>query len=173
MICPFCSYNETKVTDSRDTNDGKAIRRRRECEKCHSRFSTYEEVEIMRLSVVKKNGRKEEYDKSKIESGIRKALEKRPVNEEKIFKIIGDIEYEIQSKEPARNATPARGTCVSMSGGHSVAGGNCEITSKEIGRIVLDKLKETDDVAYLRFASVYKSFGSAESFKKEADKIIQ
>jgi len=149
MNCPFCSHSETKVTDSRDTNDGKAIRRRRECEKCHSRFSTYEEVEIMRLSVVKKNGQKEEYDKSKIESGIRKALEKRPVSEEKIFKIIGDIEYEIQSNE------------------------NCEITSKEIGRIVLDKLKETDDVAYLRFASVYKSFGSAESFKKEADKIIQ
>jgi len=149
MICPFCSHAETKVTDSRDTNDGKAIRRRRECEKCHSRFSTYEEVEIMRLSVVKKDGRKEEYNKEKIESGIRKALEKRPVNEEKIFKIIGDIEYEIQAKE------------------------NCEIASKEIGRIVLEKLKETDDVAYLRFASVYKSFGSAESFKKEADKIIQ
>jgi transcriptional repressor NrdR len=149
MICPFCSHSETKVTDSRDTNDGKAIRRRRECEKCHSRFSTYEEVEIMRLAVVKKDGRKEEYDKNKIESGVRKALEKRPVNEEKIFKIIGDIEYEIQSKE------------------------SNEITSKEIGRIVLEKLKEIDDVAYLRFASVYKSFGSAESFKKEADKIIQ
>jgi transcriptional repressor NrdR len=103
----------------------------------------------MRLSVLKKDGRKEEYDKKKINSGIRKSLEKRPVSEEKINKIIGDIEYEIQSKE------------------------NCEITSKEIGRIVLEKLKETDDVAYLRFASVYKSFGSAESFKKEADKIIQ
>lgn len=149
MICPFCSHNETKVVDSRDTNDGKAIRRRRECEKCQARFSTYEEVEIMRLSVLKKDGRKEEYDKKKINSGIRKSLEKRPVSEEKINKIIGDIEYEIQSKE------------------------NCEITSKEIGRIVLEKLKETDDVAYLRFASVYKSFGSAESFKKEADKIIQ
>jgi transcriptional repressor NrdR len=149
MICPFCSHGETKVIDSRDTNDGKAIRRRRECEKCHSRFSTYEEVEIMRLSVIKKDGRKEEYNKKKIESGIKKALEKRPVTEEKIEKIIGDIEYEIQSKE------------------------SCEITSKEIGRIVLEKLKETDDVAYLRFASVYKSFGSAESFKKEADKITQ
>jgi len=149
MYCPFCSHNETKVIDSRDTNDGKAIRRRRECEKCQARFSTYEEVEIMRLSVIKKDGRKEEYDKKKIESGIRKSLEKRPVSEEKINKIIGDIEYEIQAKE------------------------NCEITSKEIGRIILEKLKETDDVAYLRFASVYKSFGSAESFKKEADKITQ
>lgn len=137
------------MIDSRDTNDGKAIRRRRECEKCHARFSTYEEVEIMRFSILKKDGRKEEYNKKKIESGIRKSLEKRPVNEEKINKIIGDIEYEIQSKE------------------------NNEITSKEIGKIVLEKLKETDDVAYLRFASVYKSFGSAESFRKEADKISQ
>jgi transcriptional repressor NrdR len=149
MLCPFCSNSETKVVDSRDTNDGKAIRRRRECEKCQARFSTYEEVEIMRLTVVKKNGKKEEYDRSKIESGIRKALEKRPINEDKISKIIGDIEYEIQSKE------------------------SNEITSKEIGKIVLEKLKETDDVAYLRFASVYKSFGSAESFKKEVDKISQ
>lgn len=149
MICPFCNHSETKVIDSRDTNDGKAIRRRRECEKCQARFSTYEEVEIMRLVVIKKDGRKVDYEKGKIESGIRKALEKRPVSEEKISKIIGDIEYEIQSKE--KN----------------------EITSKEIGKIVLEKLKETDDVAYLRFASVYKSFGSAESFKKEADKITQ
>jgi len=149
MKCPFCSTHDTSVLESRTVDEGDAIRRRRECEKCHSRFSTYEEVEIMRLSVVKKDGRKEEYNKEKIESGIRKALEKRPVNEERIFKIIGDIEYEIQAKE------------------------NCEIASKEIGRIVLEKLKETDDVAYLRFASVYKSFGSAESFKKEADKIIQ
>ncbi|MDO8529089.1 MAG: transcriptional regulator NrdR [bacterium] len=149
MNCPFCSNIETKVIDSRDTNDGKAIRRRRECEKCRARFSTYEEVEIMRLAVAKKDGRKEEYDKKKIEAGIRRALEKRPINEEKIEKIVGDIEYEIKAKE------------------------SDEITSKEIGRIVLEKLKEIDDVAYLRFASVYKSFGSAESFKKEVDKITQ
>ncbi len=149
MVCPYCNHSETKVIDSRDTNDGKAIRRRRECEKCQARFSTYEEVEIMRLSVLKKDGRKEENDKKKIDSGIRKSLEKRPVSGDRINKIIGDIEYEIQSKE------------------------NNEITSKEIGKIVLEKLKETDDVAYLRFASVYKSFGSAESFRKEADKISQ
>jgi len=151
MNCPYCGHSETKVIDSRDTNDRKAIRRRRECEKCQARFSTYEEVEIMRMSVVKKDGRKEDYDRKKIESGIRKALEKRPVSEEKVKKIIGDIEYDIQSKENDNN----------------------EMTSKEIGRVVLEKLKETDDVAYLRFASVYKSFGSAESFKKEADKISQ
>lgn len=147
MNCPFCGHNETKVIDSRDTNDGKAIRRRRECEKCNVRFSTYEEVEILRLAVIKKDGRKEEYDRNKIETGIRKALEKRPVNDEEIEKIMGDIEYEIRSRE------------------------TCEISSKEIGKIVLDKLKEVDDVAYMRFASVYKSFKSAESFKKEAEKL--
>jgi transcriptional repressor NrdR len=147
MICPFCGHNETKVIDSRDTNDGKAIRRRRECEKCKARFSTYEEVELLSLVVVKKDGRKEEYDKNKIKSGVLRALEKRPIVEDKIEKLLGDIEYEIQGKE------------------------KCEITSKEIGKIVLEKLKEIDDVAYLRFASVYKSFGSAETFKKEAEKI--
>jgi len=147
MICPFCGHSETKVIDSRDTNDGKAIRRRRECEKCQARFSTYEEMEIMKMTVVKKDGRKQDYDRAKIETGIKKALEKRPVKNEDIEKLLGDIEYEIHSKEA------------------------CEITSKEIGKIVLEKLKEIDDVAYLRFASVYKSFGSAESFKKEAEKL--
>ena len=148
MLCPFCSHSDTKVIDSRDTNDGKAIRRRRECEKCAGRFSTYEEVELLRLTVVKKDGRKEEYNQQKIKTGVEKALEKRPVNDDKIEKLIADIEYEIRTKE------------------------GCEISSREIGRIVLEKLKEVDDVAYLRFASVYKSFGSAESFKKEAEKMI-
>lgn len=149
MICPFCGHSETKVIDSRDTNDGKAIRRRRECEKCQARFSTYEEMEIMKMAVIKKDGRKQDYDRAKIEAGIKKALEKRPVKNEDIEKLLGDIEYEIHSKEA------------------------CEISSKEIGKIVLEKLKEIDDVAYLRFASVYKSFGSAESFKKEAEKLSE
>lgn len=146
MICPFCANIDTKVVDSRDTNDAKAIRRRRECEKCQARFSTYEEVEIMRLTVVKKDGTKEDYDRQKIESGIKKALEKRPVSDEQIEKIIGDIEFEIHSK------------------------GEAEISSKEIGRIVLEKLKTVDDVGYIRFASVYKSFKTADSFVKEAEK---
>jgi transcriptional repressor NrdR len=147
MICPYCGYSETKVVDSRDTNDGKAIRRRRECEKCQARFSTYEEIEIMRLTVIKRDGTKQEYDRKKIEIGLRKALEKRPVSDEKISKAIGDIEYEIQAKEGS------------------------EIHSKEIGKMILEKLKEMDDVAYLRFASVYKSFKSAESFRKEMEKM--
>lgn len=147
MICPYCGGGETKVVDSRDTNDGKAIRRRRECEKCQARFSTYEEIEIMRLTVIKRDGSKQEYDRKKIEIGLRKALEKRPVSEEKINKAIGDIEYEIQAREGS------------------------EISSKEIGKMILEKLKEMDDVAYLRFASVYKSFKSADSFRKEMEKM--
>jgi transcriptional repressor NrdR len=145
MNCPFCGHSETKVIDSRDTSDGKVTRRRRECEKCEARFSTYEEVEILKLTVVKKDGRKQEYDREKIRTGLQKALEKRPVSEERIERILGDIEYEIRSKE------------------------SCDITSKEIGQIVLNKLKEIDEVAYLRFASVYKAFKTAESFKKEAE----
>lgn len=152
MICPYCGHSETKVTDSRDTQDGKAIRRRRECEKCKARFSTYEEMEIMKLTVVKKDGKRVDYDRSKIEAGIRKAIEKRPVSDEDVEKMMNEIEYKINSHE-------------------SCARESCEITSKEIGKIVLEKLKEIDDVAYMRFASVYKSFKSAESFKKEAEKL--
>ena len=147
MNCPFCNNTETKVVDSRDTNEGKITRRRRECIKCGARFSTYEEIELLRLAVVKKDGEKTEYDKSKIETGIRRALVKRPVTEEKIIQLLGDIEYEIRSLEKP------------------------EVTTKEIGKIVLKKLKEIDEVAYVRFASVYKSFGSIESFKKELDKL--
>jgi transcriptional repressor NrdR len=158
MICPFCGNNETKVIDSRDTSDGKAIRRRRECEKCKARFSTYEEVEIMKLTVVKKDGNKEEYDRGKIEAGIRKAIEKRPVSDEDVEKMMTDIECEIYSSEPACS---------------TASKGSCEISSKDIGKIVLNKLKEVDEVAYMRFASVYKSFKSAESFKKEAEKLEQ
>lgn len=147
MVCPFCGHDDTKVIDSRDTNDGRAIRRRRECEKCQSRFSTYEEMEIMKLTVLKRNGIKQEYDKKKIIMGLRKALEKRPVSEEKIQKAIVDIEYEIQARESS------------------------EISSKDIGKMVLEKLKELDEVAYIRFASVYKSFKSVESFKKEMESL--
>jgi len=147
MICPFCGHGDTKVVDSRDTNDGRAIRRRRECEKCQARFSTYEEMEIMRLTVIKRDGSRQEYNRKKIEAGLHKALEKRPVSEEKISKAIGEIEHEIQSRE------------------------SNEISSKEIGKMILEKLKELDDVAYLRFASVYKSFKTADSFRKEMEKM--
>ncbi|MCX6761954.1 MAG: transcriptional regulator NrdR [Candidatus Moranbacteria bacterium] len=145
MNCPFCNNTETKVVDSRETNEGKITRRRRECLKCESRFSTYEEIELLRLSVIKKNGLKVDYDKTKIETGVRKALEKRPVTEEKITQFIGEVEYEIRTKEKP------------------------EISTKEIGKIILKKLRELDEVAYVRFASVYKSFANVESFKRELD----
>ncbi|HLN18877.1 MAG TPA: transcriptional regulator NrdR [Patescibacteria group bacterium] len=145
MNCPFCNNQETKVVDSRDTADGKITRRRRECIKCNARFSTYEEIELLRMAVVKKDGSRVDYDKNKIETGIRKALEKRPVTQDRFAKLMGDIEYDIRSVEKP------------------------EITTREIGKMVLKKLRELDEVAYVRFASVYKSFGSIESFKKELD----
>ena len=92
MNCPFCSYSATKVVDSRDTNEGKITRRRRECEKCNARFSTYEEIELLRLAVIKKNGEKTEYDKTKIEIGVRRALIKRPISPERVAKFLGEIE---------------------------------------------------------------------------------
>ena len=145
MNCPFCNFTETNVVDSRETADGKITRRRRECTKCNVRFSTYEEVELLRLAVIKKDGSRVDYDKNKIEAGVRKALEKRPVTQEKFAKLIGDIEYDLRAMEKS------------------------EILTREIGKLVLKKLRELDEVAYVRFASVYKSFGSIESFKKELD----
>lgn len=142
MRCPFCNFEDTKVIDSRDTQEGRAIRRRRECEKCQARFSTYEEIEIFRLQIIKKNGNKEEYDRTKIERGLERAFVKRPNAEERIEKIMGEIEYALHEKRVN------------------------EIPSKEIGTLVMQKLKEADEVAYIRFASVYKSFGSAKSFLK-------
>lgn len=147
MVCPFCNNQETKVIDSRESSDGKVIRRRRECLKCRKRFSTYEQLQLLNFIVVKKDGRKEDYNREKLETGIKKALEKRPVDEKKIEEIVDEVEFKLQQK------------------------GNCEVSSKEIGNLVLEKLKGLDDVAYLRFASVYKSFGSAESFKREVEKL--
>lgn len=147
MNCPFCNGSDTKVIDSRETDDGKITRRRRECEKCKLRFSTYEEVALLNLSVMKKDGTHVPYDRTKIAQGLIKALIKRPVSEDKLNKLLSDIEYEIRSLEK-----PA-------------------VTTKEIGKIVLKKLKDIDQVAYVRYASVFKSFGSIESFKKELDSL--
>ena len=150
MKCPFCKKPEqTKVVDSRTIKNGRAVRRRRECLKCHERFTTYEELELLRLTVIKRDGKKEEYDRFKIENGLRKALEKRPVNEERIEKLIAEIEYEIQSKEKR------------------------EMKSRMIGKIIMDKLRDVDDVAFIRFASVYKAIGSADSFRKVIQDIMK
>lgn len=143
MRCPFCKKKqETRVIDSREARNGRSVRRRRICPKCKERFTTYEEIEVVRLAVIKRDGSKEEYNRKKIEEGIRRALKKRPVNQEKIEQMLNGIEYEIRSKE------------------------KMAITSREIGRIIMNKLREVDDVAFIRFASVYRSVGSVESFRK-------
>ncbi|MBN2603255.1 MAG: transcriptional repressor NrdR [Candidatus Thermoplasmatota archaeon] len=142
MECPYCHNNETKVTDSRDTGVY-TIRRRRECLNCNRRFTTYEYIEITPIYVVKKDGRREKFDRNKIKNGVMKALEKRPVPHEKIDEMIESVEDKIRKT------------------------GKEEIESNEIGEYVMDALKEIDHVAYIRFASVYRSFADIESFEEE------
>ena len=142
MECPYCHNNETKVTDSRDTGVY-TIRRRRECLNCNRRFTTYEYIEITPIYVVKKDGRREKFDRNKIKNGVMKALEKRPVPHEKIDEMIESVEDKIRKT------------------------GKEEIESNEIGEYVMDALKEIDHVAYIRFASVYRSFTDIESFEEE------
>jgi len=148
MNCPFCNNTETKVVDSRETNEGKITRRRRECEKCEARFSTYEEVEILDLTVVKRDGRKESYSREKLVKGLKRAFEKRPVTDERFKKLISLIERDIQVLRKS------------------------EIISSTIGQIVMKQLKKIDQVAYIRFASVYQSFKDAQTFKRELNKLL-
>jgi transcriptional repressor NrdR len=148
MECPYCKNNETKVTDSRDTGTY-TIRRRRECLACNKRFTTYEYIELTPVYVKKKDGRLEKFDRNKIKNGIMRALEKRPVTHDKIEEILDSIEEKIR-----RN-------------------GKEEIESAQIGEYVMDKLKETDHVAYIRFASVYRSFTDASSFQEEVKNLIK
>jgi len=148
MECPYCHHIETKVTDSRDTGT-LSIRRRRECLKCNKRFTTYEYIELTPLYVKKKDGRLEKFDRNKIKNGIMKALEKRPVDHEKIEEILDSIEEKIRRY------------------------GSEQIESKVIGEYVMESLKETDHVAYIRFASVYRSFADVSSFEKEIKNLTQ
>ena len=148
MNCPFWSKVETKVIDSRVATDGLSIRRRRECENCQFRFSTYEEVEILDLVVEKRDGRAEPYAREKLETGLHKALEKRPITHEEFRQLVSEIEQDMQRK---------------LKDG--------KIESKEIGNIVVKKLKKHDQIAYIRFASVYKQFEDIEEFKKELQKL--
>jgi transcriptional repressor NrdR len=149
MRCPVCYFQDTKVVDSRVAADGLSIRRRRECLKCGYRFSTYEEVEILDLTIVKRDGRKETYVRDKLIKGLRRALEKRPITVEKFKKLVSLIERDLQVMR--KN----------------------EILSDQIGQIVMKQLKKIDQVAYIRFASVYESFKDAQSFKKELNKLIK
>ncbi len=149
MKCPVCDYDDTKVVDSRVAADGLSIRRRRECLKCSFRFSTFEEVEILDLAVIKRDGSRENYSREKISRGLRRALEKRPISEVDFRKLINLIEKDIQALR------------------------RDEVQAEEIGEIVLKHLKDFDQVAYIRFASVYRSFVDAQSFKNELNQIIK
>lgn len=147
MRCPNCSHEETKVLDSRPVNEGIAIRRRRECISCGFRFSTHEEMEILDLTVIKRDGRTEAYMREKIEAGIRKAFEKRPLSRDDFQEIMSGTEQDIQKL------------------------GKGEVASKEIGNIIMKHIKKKDQVAYIRFASVYRKFADVEEFVREAKKL--
>ena len=145
MRCPFCGAEDTKVTDSRPSD--KSIRRRRECTACDKRFTTYERIEEMPLVVIKKDGVREEFDRGKIEKGMLRACHKRPVSAEQISRMADEIENELMSR------------------------GDREIPSTVVGEMVMAKLAETDDVAYVRFASVYREFKDVKTFVKEIAKM--
>jgi len=141
MKCPFCTHSETDVIDTRDTDEAR-IRRRRECAKCKRRFTTYEEIEKEDLFVVKKDGRREKFDRHKLLSGVQKACEKRPVSVEQCEEITNWVEGRLRKNDQQ------------------------EVKSSEIGELVMDRLRKVDDVAYIRFASVYRSFTDIDSFEK-------
>ncbi len=143
MRCPFCSYQSDKVVDSRMSQEGRAIRRRRECLKCEKRFTTYEHIEELNLMVVKKNGSREPFDKNKIFMGIKRACEKRPIKTEDIYDLVNRIEHEL----------------------HRVY--EKEVESKVIGEIIMEALKKLDHIVYVRFASVYREFKDVNDFMDE------
>ena len=147
MQCPYCSYKESKVVDSRHT-DSKSIRRRRECESCKSRFTTYEKIETTPIMVVKKDDSRECFDREKIKYGILKACEKRPVSIQKIDGIVNHIEYEINKNYAS------------------------EVEAEAIGEMVMEKLKDVDEVSYVRFASVYRQFKDINTFVNELKNIL-
>ncbi len=143
MKCPYCTSSDSKVVDKRDDEETSITRRRRECLKCEKRFTTYERVEAFDLLVIKKDGRKEQFSREKLLSGVQKAVEKRPVELDQIEKVVDEIKSELKKQQ------------------------NTEIPSKFIGELVMRKLKNLDKVAYIRFASVYREFDDLETFEKE------
>lgn len=145
MRCPYCGYEDTAVLETRDAEG--ATRRRRECQKCQKRFTTYERVENVDLVVIKKDGRREKFEREKLKRGIVKATEKRPISTELVSAIVDEIEQELRNKD------------------------TIEASSKNIGNLVLKKLKKVDKVAYIRFASVYLDFEDLTDFEKVIDKL--
>lgn len=148
MKCPYCNHPDTRVIDSRPAEDGSAIRRRRSCDECGKRFTTYEKVETIPLIIIKKDNNREQYNRSKIERGIIRACYKRPVSAEAIQKTVERIEIKIFNLEAK------------------------EVSSTDVGEIVRDELKELDEVAYVRFASVYREFKDVNTFMDEIKKMM-
>ncbi|WP_461813062.1 transcriptional regulator NrdR [Faecalimonas sp.] len=148
MKCPYCNHEDTRVIDSRPAEDGTSIRRRRSCDECGKRFTTYEKVETIPLIIIKKDNNREQYNRSKIEAGVLRACYKRPVSAEEIQRTIDAVETEIFKREEK------------------------EISSNIIGEIVMEKLKDLDAVAYVRFASVYREFKDVNTFMAELKKIL-
>lgn len=148
MRCPYCSFEESKVIDSRPTDEGERIRRRRECLQCQKRFTTYEIIESLPIVVIKKDKSREVFNRDKLLNGLLRACEKRPVSLEDLENMINDIEAVIQNSLDR------------------------EISSEKIGELVMDKLKDVDEVAYVRFASVYRQFKDIGSFMNELSKLL-
>jgi transcriptional repressor NrdR len=149
MRCPRCNMAGTRVIDSRDLEAGSTIRRRRECEACAYRFTTYERPEGARLGVVKRDGTRQDFDRAKLHAGLMKALEKRPVTIERVDRAVDDIEAGLRAR------------------------GEQEVTSKEIGRLATEALRDIDQLAYIRFASVYHSYEDIDTLKREVDRLMK
>lgn len=148
MKCPFCNFADTKVIDSRAQDENSVIRRRRVCEQCGKRFTTYERVDMIPITVIKRDGTREIFDKAKLQNGIMKSCNKRPVTAQQIQKLVDDIE-------------------------NTLAGsGEREVESKQLGNMVIERLKDLDEVAYVRFASVYRQFKDINSFIDELEKML-
>ena len=148
MKCPFCAYLESKVVDSRPADEGASIRRRRECLSCHKRFTTYETVESLPMVVIKKDGSRQTFDRSKVLRGIQRSCEKRPVPVADMERMATEIEQELQNNLER------------------------EISTELVGEMVMDKLKKADEVAYVRFASVYRQFKDINTFMSELNKLL-
>ena len=149
MKCPFCGHENTRVIDSRPAEDNNSIRRRRVCDECDKRFTTYEKVETIPLIIIKKDNNRETYDRSKIEAGVLRACHKRPISAGQIEKLVDEVETEVFKLEEK------------------------EVSSEIIGEYVMEKLKELDMVAYVRFASVYREFKDINTFMDELKKVLE
>ena len=149
MRCPFCGHEDIKVIDSRPADDNNTIRRRRECDVCRKRFTTYEKIETIPLIVIKKDNNRETYDRSKIEAGVLRACHKRPISASQINQLVDSVETEIFNRDDK------------------------EVPSRVIGELVMGKLKDLDPVAYVRFASVYREFKDVNTFMDELKKVLQ